>query len=119
MAQDSVGGDGDAKGVDLSFLWSCRGGLPDRPSSSHLPNPSSSQVAAALQTSCRDVGSHQAVGGRMQQNQWAASIYCNGLRFGSVGFFLLLIIVATHCAKAVLEANRETIPSLQRTKTTH
>lgn len=52
MAQDSVGGDGDAKGVDLSFLWSCRGGLPDRPSSSHLPT-FPTQAVPKWQQRCR------------------------------------------------------------------
>jgi len=105
--------------VDLSLPWSRRRGLPKAPSSSYLPNPSRFQAAAALRTSCRDVGSHQAAGGRTRRNQWAASIYCNGLWFGSMAFFLLLIIVAVHHAKAVLEAKTEVIPSLQRRKTTH
>lgn len=50
----------------------------------------------------------------MQQNQWAMSVCCNGLWFGSMGFFVLLIIAAVHHAKAVLEAKREIILSLQR-----
>lgn len=82
-----------------------RGSEPS--SASYLPNPSSFQAAAVLQTCSRDVLYHWTTGGRMQKNQWAASIYCNGLLFGSMGFFLLLITTAVHYAKAALEAKRE------------
>lgn len=86
---------------------------------SQLPNPSSFQEAAVLQTSSRDVLSHCTTGGRMQKNQWAASIYCNGLLFGSMGFFLLLITMQSTVQRQHLKLKGNKIPSLQGMKATH
>lgn len=77
------------------------------------------QQRCRLQTISRDLLSHWTRGGRMQENQWAASIYCNGLLFGSMGFFLLLITAAVPMQRQHLKLKGNKIPSLQGMKASH